>query len=158
MILYLNYFEGGIMKQETIWIKLLQATDVIRELHHREGKMERPPLRTTIAEAKIMHYIVFSRNGCSVKELAEQLGTTRGAVSQIIEKMVRKGPLTRVPDPDDRRSVRITLSPEGLKQHRKICVSFDHLMKKMLEGVEEEKVRIFTEVLDHLIASRDEIA
>ena len=90
--------------------------------------------------------------------LAEQLGTTRGAVSQIIEKMVRKGPLTRVPDPDDRRSVRITLSPEGLKQHRKICVSFDHLMKKMLEGVEEEKVRIFTEVLDHLIASRDEIA
>ncbi len=49
------------------------------------------------------------------------------------------------------------LSPEGLKQHRKICVSFDHLMKKMLEGVEEEKVPIFTELLDHLIASRDEI-
>ncbi len=145
------------MKEQTIWIKLLQATDVIRELHHREWKMERPPLHSTIAEAKIMHYIVFSQNGCSVKELAEQLGTTRGAVSQIIEKMVRKGPLIRVRDEKDHRSVRITLSPAGLEQHRQICDSFDHLMKKMLEGVDEEKVRIFTEVLEHLIASRDKI-
>ncbi len=145
------------MKEQSIWIKLLQATDVIRELHHREWKMERPPLHSSIAEAKIMHYIVFSQNGCSVKELAEQLGTTRGAVSQIIEKMVRKGPLIRVRDEKDRRSVRITLSPAGLEQHRKICDSFEHLMGKMLKGVPAEKVRIFKEVLDHLIDSKNSL-
>ena len=145
------------MKEQSIWIKLLQATDVIRELHHREWKMERPPLHSSIAEAKIMHYIVFRQNGCSVKELAEQLGTTRGAVSQIIEKMVRKGPLIRVRDEKDRRSVRITLSPAGREQHRKICDSCEHLMGKMLKGVPAEKVLIFKEVLDHLIDSKNSL-
>ena len=89
---------GNAMGQQNIWLKLLQATDVIRELHHRESRMERAPLEATIAEAKIMHYVVFHPEGCSVKEIAEWLGTTRGAVSQIIGKMVDKGPLIRVPD------------------------------------------------------------
>lgn len=146
------------MKQEAIWMKLLQATDAIRELRRKEDKLERPSLHATIAEAKVMHCIVFSRNGRSIKELAEQLGTTSGAVSQIIEKMVRKGPLTRVQDEKDRRSVRIMLSPDGQKQHEEICGSFDRLMEKMLEGMPEEKLRIFAEVLDHLIESKNKIS
>ncbi len=146
------------MKQQSIWMKLLQATDVIRELHHREDKLEHAPLHTTIAEAKIMHYVVFSPDGCSVKEIAKRLGTTRGAVSQIIEKMVRQGPLLRVPDEKDRRSVRITLSPIGLERHKQISTSFDGLMVKLLDGVPQEKIDTFVEVLDHLIDAKDEIS
>ncbi len=147
----------NLLKRQNIWLKLLQATDVIRELHHREGRMERAPLQTTIAEAKIMHYVVFHPCGCSVKEIAEWLGTTPGAVSQIIGKMVDRGPLVRVPDERDRRSVRITLSPVGMDRHKRICMSFEHLMAKLLKGVPEEKVAVFEEVLDHLIQAKDEI-
>ena len=105
-----------------------------------------------------MHYVVFSPDGCSVKEIAKRLGTTRGAVSQIIEKMVRQGPLLRVPDEKDRRSVRITLSPIGLERHKQISTSFDGLMVKLLDGVPQEKIDTFVEVLDHLIDAKDEIS
>ena len=149
---------GNAMGQQNIWLKLLQATDVIRELHHRESRMERAPLEATIAEAKIMHYVVFHPEGCSVKEIAEWLGTTRGAVSQIIGKMVDKGPLIRVPDEKDRRSVRITLSPVGMERHERICASFDQLMEKLLAGIPDKKVKIFEEVLDRLIQEKDEIS
>ena len=64
-----------LMKQQDIWMRLLQVTDIIRELHHKENLEERPPLHTTIAEAKVMHCVLFSKtNGCSVKEIAERLG------------------------------------------------------------------------------------
>ncbi len=139
------------MEDEVIWIKLLQAVDEIRELHHRESLLERPPLHTTIAEAKVMHCVLFSREKCSVKEIADRLGITPGAASQIIEKMVRKGPLIRVPDENDRRSVRITLSPEGVERHKQVSASFNAIMKKLLDGVPPEKIQIFEEVLDHLI-------
>lgn len=146
------------MKYETIWMKLLQATDVVRELHHRQDKAERVPLHATIAEAKIMHCVVFNPDGCTVKEIAEKLGTTPGAVSQIIEKMVQKGPIIRVPDEKDRRAVRITLSPAGLERHKKISNAFNHLMRELLDGIPPEKLEIFSEVLDHLIESKHKIS
>ena len=146
------------IKSQDIWMRLLQVTDMIRELHHRENLVERPPLQTTIAEAKVMHCVVFSPNGCSVKEIADRLGITQGAASQIIDKMVRKGPLERVPDEKDRRSVRITLSKAGLERHRRITDSFEKRMNQLLEGVPPEKIRIFMEVLDHLIEAKEKIS
>ena len=145
------------MKTPNVWMKLFQATDIIRELHDRENRGERPPLQTTLAEAKVMGCVLFSPDGCSVKEIADRLGITRGAVSQIVEKMVRKGPLVRVPDEKDRRAVRITLSRDGLERHKRLTLSFGKLTEKLLEGVPPEKIQIFAEVLDHLIASKEKI-
>ena len=147
-----------LMKQQDIWMRLLQVTDIIRELHHKENLEERPPFHTTIAEAKVMHCVVFSPNGCSVKEIAERLGVTQGAASQIIDKMVRKGPLERVTDEKDRRYVRVTLSKSGLERHKRISDSFGNIMKKLLKGVPPENVKIFAEVLDHLIEAKDKIS
>ena len=75
------------MEYHDIWVKLINVMDIMRELHHKENLEERPPLHTTIAEAKVMHCVLFSKtNGCSVKEIAERLGVTQGAASQIIDK------------------------------------------------------------------------
>ncbi len=147
------------MEYHDIWVKLINVMDIMRELHHKENLEERPPLHTTIAEAKVMHCVLFSKtNGCSVKEIAERLGVTQGAASQIIDKLVRKGPLERVPDEKDRRCVRITLSKAGLERHRRISASFEKLMNQLLEGVPSENVRIFVDVLDHLIEAKKKMS
>lgn len=145
------------MVKTEIWKKLFHLTDIIRELHDRRRR-ERPPLNSTLAELKVMGCVLFKKEGCSVKEIAERLGITRGAVSQIVERLVQKGPLIRVPDPDDRRSVRITLSREGLERHERLNASFEMLLQEMLQGVPPEKVKIFEEVLDHLIAAKEKIS
>lgn len=145
------------MTSTAIWAKLFHLTDIIRELHDRRSK-DRPPLNSTLAEMKVMGCVLFKEEGCSVKEIAERLGITRGAVSQIVERLVQKGPLIRVPDPDDRRSVRITLSPEGLERHERLNASFEALVLEMLRDIPPEKVRVFEEVLDHLIAAKEKIS
>ena len=90
------------MKEAEIWFKLCQVTDLIRELFDRSHVNDRPPLRSTLVEMKIMGCVISSPEGCSVKELAERLKITPGAVSQNVEKLVRRGPLVRLPDAEGR--------------------------------------------------------
>jgi DNA-binding MarR family transcriptional regulator len=47
----------------------------------------------------------------SVAVLAEKKQISRPAVSQAVDELVRKGLVTRHPNPDDRRSVRLELTP-----------------------------------------------
>lgn len=145
------------MKENGIWLKLFRAAGVIREFHSREYIHDRPLMKSTLAEAKIMGCVVSAHGGCSVKELSERLRITPGAVSQIVDKLVRQGPLIRITDEHDRRSVRIMLSPEGREKHKRLNREFEEILSKMLEGVPKEKVEVFVEVLDHLIAAKDRL-
>ena len=45
--------------------------------------------------------------------LAVFLGTTKGTASQTLNALEKKGYLTRVPDPDDKRVRHIAITPEG---------------------------------------------
>ena len=50
---------------------------------------------------------------CGVSELAGHVGFTRPAASQMIERLVQQGLLTRAEDPRDRRGKQVTLTPKG---------------------------------------------
>ncbi len=69
-----------------------------------------------------------------ITNIGEHLGITKAAASQMIDKMVEQGFITRVEDPQDRRSKSITLTEKGLLA-----------MQKSLEAREGW--------LDHLAAS-----
>lgn len=50
---------------------------------------------------------------CSVSDLAEFLGVSDAAVSQMVDKLVDQGLILRIEDPQDRRGKLLSLSPEG---------------------------------------------
>ena len=50
---------------------------------------------------------------CQLTELAEKLGTSTPAMSRAVDDLVKKGLVTRVEDPDDRRARRIELTTKG---------------------------------------------
>ncbi len=95
-----------------IWGKMFETVHRIRE-RYEQTNHERPCQQITLAQYKVMNCILFNPGGCSVKELSERLCLTPGAVSQIVEKLVREGTMVRARDGNDRRSVRITLSEKG---------------------------------------------
>ncbi|MEV4612751.1 MarR family winged helix-turn-helix transcriptional regulator [Kitasatospora sp. NPDC049258] len=51
--------------------------------------------------------------GAGVGELAEHLGVTKQAASQMVEELVRKGYVERQPHPDDARARLIVLTERG---------------------------------------------
>ncbi len=51
--------------------------------------------------------------GIGLKALAQSVQMAVSAASIMVDLMVQKGLLRRLPDPKDRRAVRITLTPQG---------------------------------------------
>ncbi len=51
--------------------------------------------------------------GSTQAALVERLGVEQPTVAKSIARMERAGIITRVPDPDDRRQIRLDLTPEG---------------------------------------------
>lgn len=66
----------------------------------------------TVSQFECLKYL--QRHGsCSAAELADGLHMTPPAVTKLVDRLVRKGFLTRRERPDDRRSVEISLTATG---------------------------------------------
>ena len=53
------------------------------------------------------------KNTCGVSDLAEEMGVTSAAASQLLEKLVQQGLAVRTEDPQDRRNKRVALTEAG---------------------------------------------
>lgn len=65
----------------------------------------------TVEQFQILRNI---RHGSqTVSDLAKMKSITKSAVSQSVENLVKKGYITRAASPDDRRRIRLELTPAG---------------------------------------------
>ncbi len=56
---------------------------------------------------------LWREDGQTVKQIARYTSTAMPAVSRILDRMEQAGLLSRRPDPDDRRAIRVYLEPKG---------------------------------------------
>ncbi|WP_145788455.1 MarR family winged helix-turn-helix transcriptional regulator [Kitasatospora atroaurantiaca] len=85
------------------------AADLVRTID--AGVRERG-----FGDVRPAHGFAFARlapHGASVGELAEHLGVTKQAASQLVEELVRKGYVERQPHPADARARLIVLTDRG---------------------------------------------
>lgn len=93
--------------------------------------------------------------------LAERLGVTRGAVSQIAVKLEEKGMLVKERDGNSRLRRVLRVTPRGEKAyafHEELHAAFDGLVEELLlEASERERafLRDFFEGLDAALAGRE---
>lgn len=88
---------------------LAAAGDLVTRIH--EGVRARG-----FDDLRPAHGFAFARMsaaGATVSELADHLGFTRQAASQLVDELVRKGYAERHPHPDDARSRLVVLTDRG---------------------------------------------
>jgi DNA-binding MarR family transcriptional regulator len=68
-------------------------------------------------------------------QLAETFGTTRGNVSHCVSSLEAKGFLQRTIDPEDARSYRLTLKPQGKRCALRAIRAFDKLQAEFEKEV-----------------------
>ncbi len=79
--------------------------------------------------------------GIHVTGLADMLGVTKGAVSQIIMKLERKGMIIKDTDPHNLSRLILRLTPKGKTahlHHEKLHQEFDDLFNAALKNATEE--------------------
>lgn len=86
--------------------------------------------------------------GIPLKELAEVLGMALPSASVFVEGMVRKGLFVRTQNPNDRRSICITLSEKGKMNFKMLCSYMDEETRKLMDSVPPEERAIFVKIVD----------
>jgi len=85
--------------------------------------------------------------GLSLKFLAEKLGITPAAASEMVNTLVRKGVFTREENPTDRRAISIRISGEFQQRFRQSEQLFDRLTADFMKTVDPGEREIFAKVL-----------
>lgn len=86
--------------------------------------------------------------GISITELAQKRGVTKGAVSQIIAKLVKKQLVTKNPGQDNDKVVALGLTEAGeiaFENHEKFHKKYDSPMIEKLSGMNDDQLALLTD-------------
>jgi DNA-binding MarR family transcriptional regulator len=100
-------------KQQSTLQLLFKASRLLDEqaLQRIATKSGEPRLRRS--HTSLLPHIDLA--GTRITELAERLGVTKQAVSQLVDELEALNLLARIPDPDDARARRVTFTERGRK-------------------------------------------
>ncbi|WP_242128366.1 MarR family transcriptional regulator [Sphingobium sp. Sx8-8] len=83
-------------------------------------------------------------------DVAEELGITQPSLVRTLDQLQAMGLVDRIPNPDDRRSNRVALTPEGRKLVGRIETSLTDLQHALLNGVPDAAIEIAVNLLNLL--------
>lgn len=102
--------------------------------------------------------VIKENHGISITGIAEKLGVTKGAVSQIINKLNSKGIIRKEPDLYNQSKLNIILTPKGEiaeANHERFHDKFDCLIESILEDASDENLEFLKAFLNTLEAKLD---
>ena len=92
-------------------------------------------------------------------ELARALHYNPGALTRLLDKLEQRSYLKRVPDPDDRRALRLELTTQGKALRKRVIGYCDAVASRIFEGTtarEREQLHdVLSRVLDGIRARRE---
>jgi MarR family transcriptional regulator, organic hydroperoxide resistance regulator len=92
--------------------------------------------------------------GCRVYDIASELGITTGGTSKLVDRIEASGYCRRLPNPADRRSSLLELTPEGRRVYAEAGVAFDDELQRWLGApLPERTLRQFAATLSRLRAA-----
>jgi DNA-binding MarR family transcriptional regulator len=95
--------------------------------------------------------LIDQAGGMTAGELAKAAGLTSGAVTAVIDRLEKAGMAARVPDPADRRRVRIEVTPKLWELTGPLMTPFLEESSAILDGYSTEELERFTEFMRHVI-------
>ena len=114
----------------------------------------------TIAEFSLIlcveRHIFEGRNDITVAEAASKLNVSVPAISRVVKNLQSRGIIERRTDPDDRRSVRITVTPAGREvfaANKQRCVkAFDRVLGHFTDDELQTFAKLQSKFADNMAA------
>jgi len=120
-----------------IW---LQANHMIHSAQQIINENLRP-LNLSSAEGNVLLHLLTQGEELGQEQLVEQLTISKPAVSRSLASLEDKGFVTRQPDPDDRRALRVRLTAKARAAGPAIEQVYDQVYGQALQGITQEEVQ-----------------
>lgn len=132
------------------WIELLMDRSMRGYIHYVREK----GLRMSAIGA--LHHLKLG--GCvRVSDLGEHLGVSNAATSQMLDRLVEEGMISRTEDPNDRRMKRITITDAGINILEEAVNARLNWLKDLEEILTEEEKEQLSAAMRLMIAKTQEI-
>lgn len=92
----------------------------------------------TMAQFGAMFHI-YHKGACGVSDIGSDLGVTNSAASQMLDRLVQLGLITRLEDPTDRRGKQIDLTEKGRQILHKSSHSYSTWMENLAKSMTSEQ-------------------
>ena len=102
---------------------------------------------------RFLDYREESEQAVLIKDIEQELNITKSVASNLVKRMVQNGLVELEVSPNDKRAKYVRLTDKSRSQMKPIKSFFDRIDRSLLEGVSEEELAIFEEVLDKLQAN-----
>ncbi|SAL11343.1 MarR family transcriptional regulator [Caballeronia choica] len=109
-------------------------------------------LGITSTQASIV-FMLAAGQGVTAADLAREYGIDASAVTRLIDRLEKRGLLSRVRSEEDRRVVRLALTPEGYALAERIPAIFTRVLDKLLMGFTPEEVGFLKSMLRRVLAN-----
>ncbi len=90
------------------------------------------------------------KNGTPSTKLGPQMGMEANSLTRILKSMEAKGLIKRIQDKEDKRMVRVCLTPLGKKSRKIAKENVLHLNGILQSGIPEEKLNAFFDVMTYV--------
>lgn len=133
-------------REELLRSLLAEMRAVMRGMHSGHG-FRFAGFTVGPPQARILFYIASKPDGVSVKDLAEILSVTSGAVTQFIDALVEKGLVRREEDQNDRRLLRIKLTDYAGSKFNEFKKGYFATVSRVFSSLSDEEILQLTALL-----------
>lgn len=130
--------------------------ELIGAAHEVEARLERAlePLGLSLAKFGVLSHLVEAGEPMPLCDLASRMACVRSNITQLMDRLEADKLVSRLPDPQDRRSIRAYVTPEG----RARCAAAKGALRTAEKDVFARFTKAQREALRELAASLRESA
>ena len=92
-----------------------------------------------------------------IKDIEQELNITKSVASNLVKRMVQNGLVELEVSPNDKRAKFVHLTEKSRSQMKQVKSFFDRIDRSLLDGISEENLVIFEEVMGQLQANVEKI-
>jgi len=121
----------------------------LKQFIHRVIERDLGSHQISMMHGQILRFVAEEKS-ITMKDLAKHLSITPPSATSITESLVKKGWMERVTDKQDRRVVRIRITPKGRTMMRKVRKSLEQEWDKVLKTMSATQQKQLKQFTDHL--------
>jgi len=106
---------------------------------------------------RFLDYREESEQAVLIKDIEQELNITKSVASNLVKRMVQNGLVELEVNPNDKRAKYVRLTDKSRSQMKQIKSFFDRIDRSLLDGISEEKLAVFEEVMGRLQANVDKM-
>jgi len=134
---------------EQLWRNIVRLADRLSNTGKNDCDL---PNKLPLSQLRVVG-VIYDRHpeGVMLKEIADDLKLTPGAISQTVDVLVRENIVERTTSQTDRRAILLRPTAMGLELKEKHTQHIQEIMDQVTAGVSAEDLEIFSRVITHLL-------